>query len=118
LSSMLDKEWFRSLVVALIMIGVALMAYGIYQFVDASARIPNNASYQREAAGTELQPQSQADARMMMASDVEYRTLRIQRSNALVYGGIGLAFIALGWLGYDFARSQRRKRRLATVPSQ
>jgi hypothetical protein len=111
----LEKEWFRGLVVALIMIGGALILYGVYQFVDASSRISNNVVYQREAAGTEVQ--SPTDARMFMAAEVEYRSLRIQRSNSFSYGGVGLALMAAGWLGYDFARAHRRKRQLV-MPSQ
>jgi hypothetical protein len=54
---------------------------------------------------------------MFMAAEVEYRTLRMQRSNSFVCGGVGLALAAVGWLGYDFARAQRRKRQIA-MPSQ
>ena len=118
LPAILENEWFRGLVVALLMIGAALVLYGIYQFVDATIQIQNNASYQRESAGlTETPPASQAEAQMFMAADVEYRSLRIQRSNSFVYGGIGLAVVALGWLGFDFSRSQRRKRQ-SVMPSQ
>jgi hypothetical protein len=114
----LENEWFRGLVIAFLMIGGALVLYGVYQFVDATVQIQSNVSYQRESAGiTETPPASQAEAQMLMAGDVQYRSLRIQRSNALVYGGVGLAVVALGWLGYDFARSQRRKRQ-SVMPSQ
>ncbi len=117
LPTILEHEWFRGMVVALLMIGSVLALYGIYQFVDASAQIQTNASYQREVAGIETPPANQTDAQMFMAADVEYRKLRIQRSNSMIYGGVGLAIMALGWLGYDFARTQRRKRQ-AVMPSQ
>lgn len=113
---MLEHEWFRGLVVACLMIGAAFTLYGIYQYINANLQIQSNPAYQREISGIETPPQDQSEAQMFMAADVEYRRLRIQQSNSLVYGGIGLAVMALGWLGYDFSRTQRRKRQ--TMPSQ
>ncbi len=112
----LENEWFRGFVVACLMIGAAFTLYGIYQYINANLQIQSNPAYQREISGIETPPQDQSEAQMFMASDVEYRRLRIQQSNSLVYGGIGLAVMALGWLGYDFSRTQRRKRQ--TMPSQ
>jgi hypothetical protein len=114
---MLENEWFRGLVIAFLMIGAALILYGIYQFVDATVQIQNNIAYQREVNGSDAQTITDAEAQMFLMADIQYRTLSIQRTNSLVYGGIGLSLMALGWLGYDISRSQRRKRQISSQAS-
>ncbi len=113
--SFLDKDWFRGLVFAFIIIGVVAGLYAAQQFIDASLRIQNNASYQAKSSETPLELQSEAEAQMLMAADVEYRRLLTQRDNALIVGGVGLALLALGWIGNDFVRARRRK---VNVPLQ
>jgi hypothetical protein len=117
LSLILENEWFRGIVVAFLMIGGALILYGIYQFVDATLQIQNNVAYQREVSGVETQTITEAEAQMFMMADREYRSLSIQRTNSFVSGGVGLSLMALGWLGYDFTRSQRRKRQVSSEGS-
>ncbi len=107
--SFLDKDWFRGIVFAFILIGVVAGLFAAQQFIDASLRIQDNASYQAKSSDTPLELQSQAEAQMLMAADVEYRRLLLQRDNALVVGGAGLASLALGWIGNDFVRARRRK---------
>jgi len=46
---------------------------------------------------------------MLMAADVEYRRLESQRDNALIVGGVGLALLAVGWIGSDFLRARCRR---------
>jgi hypothetical protein len=105
----LDSDWFRGVVFALLIIGILAALMAALQFVDASLKIQNNASYQAKNRETPLELQSQSEAQMLIAADVELRRLGEQRSNALIIGGIGLVALALGWIGNDFLRSRRRK---------
>src|SRR5688572_15107217 len=107
--SFLDKDWFRGIVFAFIIIGILAGLFAAQQFIDASLRIQNNTSYIAKSSETALELQSQAEAQMLMAADVEYRRLLLQRDNALIVGGLGLASLALGWIGNDFVRARRRK---------
>lgn len=107
--SFLDKDWFRGIVFALIIIGAVAGLFAAQQFIDVSMRIQNNASYLAKNSETPLELQSDAEAQMLMAADVEYRRLLLQRDNALIIGGAGLAILALGWIGNDFVRARRRK---------
>jgi hypothetical protein len=107
--SFLDKDWFRGIVFAFIIIGILAGLFAAQQFIDASLRIQNNASYIAKSSEAALELQSQAEAQMLMAADVEYRRLLLQRDNALIVGGLGLASLALGWIGNDFVRARRRK---------
>lgn len=115
--SFLDKDWFRGIVFAFIIIGVVAALFAAQQFIDASLRIQNNASYIAKSSDTPLELQSQAEAQMLMAADVEYRRLLLQRDNALMIGGVGLVSLALGWIGNDFVRARRRKLN-APLPSE
>jgi hypothetical protein len=107
--SFLDKDWFRGIVFALIIIGVVAGLFAAQQFIDATLRMQNNASFIAKSSDTALELQSEAEAQMLMAADVEYRRLRLQRDNALFMGGLGLTLLALGWIGGDFTRARRRK---------
>jgi hypothetical protein len=107
--SFLDKDWFRGIVFALIIIGVVAGLFAAQQFIDATLRMQNNASFIAKSSDTPLALQSEAEAQMLMAADVEFRRLQLQRDNALFLGGLGLTLLALGWIGSDFARARRRK---------
>jgi hypothetical protein len=107
--SFLDKDWFRGIVFALIIIGVVAGLFAAQQFIDATLRMQNNASFIAKSSDTPLELQSEAEAQMLMAADVEFRRLQLQRDNALFLGGLGLTLLALGWIGGDFTRARRRK---------
>lgn len=113
----LENEWFRGLIIACLMIGAALILYGIYQFVESTLQIQDNAAYQREVSGAENQTLTDAEAQMFLTADIQYRNLSIQRTNSFVYGGLGLSLMALAWLGYDISRGQRRKRQISSQSS-
>lgn len=106
---MLNKEWIRGLLVALIIIGVGLAAISAQQFIDATLRLQDNTTYQTRSSGEEVTIESQTEALMLMGEGVEFQRLTAQRNNALIIGGVGLVILAVGWLGYDIARSKRRK---------
>ena len=53
---------------------------------------------------------SNAQAQGLMASDIERRRLVTEQYNMMVIGGIGLALLGFGWLGYDIMRGRRRKK--------
>jgi len=105
----LNSDWFRGVIFALLIIGVLAALFAAAQFVDASLKMQNNASYQAKSSETPLELQSQAAAQVLIAADVELRRLLEQRNNALIVGGVGLVSLALGWIGNDLLRSRRRK---------
>jgi hypothetical protein len=109
MKSILGSDWFRGIVFALLIIGILAGLFAVIQFVDASLRIQNNASYIAKSKDTPLEIKSEVEAQILMASDLEYRKLMEQRSNALIVGGGALVCLALGWIGNDFIRAQRRK---------
>jgi hypothetical protein len=107
--SFLDTDWFRGIAFALIIIGVVAGLFAAQQFIDATLRMRNNASYLAKTSETPLELQSEAEAQMLMTADVEYRKLLLQRDNALFVGGLGLALLGLGWISSDLVRARRRK---------
>jgi hypothetical protein len=68
----------------------------------------NQAAQIREEGG-EVEIESQSQAQGLMASDIERRRLIAEQFDMMVVGGIGLALLGLGWLGYDIMRGRRRK---------
>lgn len=106
--SFLDSDWVRGIVFALFIIGIGACVFAAQQYIDASLKIQENASYKAKTSETPLELQSQAEAQMLMAADVEYRRLLGQRDNAMIAGGLGLVAFSIGWLGNDVIRSRRR----------
>ncbi len=107
LRSITEKEWFRGLVFALIIIGVALILLAAQQYVDAATRLNDNLAYQAQQAGEAVPLESQAEAQILVGAGMEMRRLTAQRDRALMIGGGGLVLLALGWIGMDFARARR-----------
>ena len=102
------SEWLNRLFFSLIVIGLLMAVFGVYRYVDATVRLADNPAAQLRASGGELNIQSTAEGRGMIAADMERRDLEDQRAEAMTVGGIGLAVIAIGWLAMDFQRSRRK----------
>jgi hypothetical protein len=107
LRNLLREDWLKALTLAALIIGVLLVVTGAAFFVDASIKLPKNLAYQARSSGTEIPLQSEAEGRMLMAADIEARSLESQRDQALIIGGAGLVVVALGWIGYNFVNSRR-----------
>ena len=60
-------------------------------------------------SGGEVTVESKSQAQGLMASDIARRRLEAEQYNMMVLGGVGLAVLGLGWLGYDIVRGRRRK---------
>lgn len=112
---LVQQEWFRAIALAFVMIGVALSLFSAARYVDLSFRIAGNASFQVRQAGGKAALETQTDARMLMAADLQLRELDSERNTALIAGGAGLVILAIGWLGYDLSRTQRQR---LNVPHQ
>lgn len=97
----LTSELARSLLLALILIGVAMTVFGIVQYVRMTSEINANIAYQINSQGQEINPQTIAEGQMLMSASIELRELDHQRDISLIIGGSGLVLIALGWLGRE-----------------
>lgn len=105
----LEHESTRSVLLALCIVAVLLIAFGGWQFLDASLRIQDNPAYQAQMSDEAISLESEVQAQGLLAAGLEYRRLLAQRNTALMIGGAGLALLALGWIGYDMIRSYRRR---------
>ncbi len=106
---LLDKELLERVLFAAIVVGILMAGYAALQYVDLSNRLAGNMSAQIRESGGEVKLESKSQAQGLMASDIERRRLVSQQYNMMVLGGVGLAVLGLGWLGYDLARGRRRK---------
>ena len=105
----LEHESTRRVLLALAIVAVLLIAFGGWQFLDASLRIQDNPAYQAQMSDEAISLESEVQAQGLLAAGLEYRRLLAQRNTALMIGGAGLALLALGWIGYDMIRSYRRR---------
>lgn len=106
---LLENELVERLLFAAIVIGILMAAYAALQYVVLSNRLSGNMSAQIRESGGEVKLESKSQAQGLMASDIERRRLVSDQYNMMVLGGVGLAVLGLGWLGYDLARGRRRK---------
>lgn len=113
----LEHESTRSVLLALCIVAVLLIAFGGWQFLDASLRIQDNPAHQAQMSDEAISLESEVQAQGLLAAGLEYRRLLAQRNTALMIGGAGLALLALGWIGYDMIRSYRRRTVSENAPS-
>lgn len=97
----LQSELTRSILLALILIGVALAGFGVFQYIRLTQAINDNVAYQINAQGQQIDPQSIAEGQALMAASMSLRELDAERDQALILGGAGLVLIAVGWLGRE-----------------
>ncbi len=106
---LLDSELVERLLFAAIVIGILLAGYAALQYVHLSNQLAGNMAAQIHDSGGEVTVESKSQAQGLMASDIARRRMEAERSNMMVLGGVGLAVLGLGWLGYDLARGRRRR---------
>jgi len=108
LRRLFTQERVNAFIMALILIGVVLIAMGAYQFLDAAQKLQSNTAHQILNAEATAEAQSLDAAQGLVASDMERRRLDRQHDQSLIMAGAGLALLAVGWLGYDYVRGRRK----------
>lgn len=109
MSKYLNGELIERILFTTIVLGLLMAIFGGLRFLDLSNQIANNEAAQIQNSGEEIAPQTNAEARGLVASDMERRRLVSDRFNMMVVGGIGLALIGVGWMAMDITRNRRRK---------
>lgn len=112
--ALLDTELLEKLLFSAIVIGILLIAGAGWRYLDISNQLAGNMAAQIHDDGGEVTVESKAQAQSLMASDIERRRLVAEQFNMMIVGGIGLALLGLGWLGYDILRGRRRKMESST----
>ena len=103
-SGILDRLLFTAIVV-----GILLAAYGGFRYLDLANQLAANPAAQIHQAGGEVELESKSEAHGLMAADIERRRMLAEQRDMMQAGGIGLALLGLGWLGYDMLRGRRRR---------
>ena len=112
-SGILDRLLFTAIVV-----GILLAAYGGFRYLDLSNQLAANPAAQIHQDGGEVELETKSEAHGLMAADIERRRLVAEQRDMMIAGGIGLALLGLGWLGYDIMRGRRRKHAEAIASPQ
>ena len=92
-----------------IVVGILLAAYGGLRYLDISNQLAANPAAQIHQEGGEVALESKSEAHGLMAADIERRRLVAEQRDMMIAGGVGLALLGLGWLGYDILRGRRLK---------
>lgn len=104
-----DMEWVHSFFLALILIGVLALGYGVVRYFTLSYTIGQNLAYQIQSQGGAIDPQTLNEAQGLMAADQDLRAMLRDRNLALMAGGAGLIALAIGWFGRDMGAARRRE---------
>jgi len=116
--SILNSNLIERLLFTLIVIGLLAGLYSAVKLVDISSQLNNNMANQVHEDGSNLNLQSNAEGRMLYASDLERRQLLKERSQTIMIGGIGIALLGVGWFGYDLLNGRRKKKAQATIEAE
>jgi hypothetical protein len=111
-----DSKRLSNIVMLLaVVLGAAIALFGVYEYSDAEQKIDDNRFYQLKqkektdgeiVAGEDI---TIGDADDIYNSSQEYKRLLNQRGQSPRYIGVGLAVIAVAWIGRDFIAGQRKK---------
>ena len=104
-----DAELMERLLFTAIVVGILLAAGGAIRYFMLQNELSTNLAAQVRAEGGEVAIESKGQAHGLMASDIERRRLVAEQFNMMILGGVGLALLGLGWLGYDIVRGRRRQ---------
>ena len=105
----LKAEQLKSVTIALMLLGLVALLFGLYRFATLTQSQNENAAYQIRQQDSTVQLQNQADAQMLMSADLDLRNIQRQRNEAAVIIGVGVALLSVGWLGNDLIRSRLRR---------
>jgi Na+-translocating ferredoxin:NAD+ oxidoreductase RnfA subunit len=117
-SRILEQSWFSTACIVILTIGVLVVAYTGFQYVRATLDLQDNLAYKELHSEDETDLANESVARMLFAADRERIELEDIRSSAMIFGGAGLVAIAIGWIGLDFVRSQRKKKKIVQSPDE
>lgn len=117
----LSRDTFKPLMLAILLLGVGLLAFGLYRFVSNSQALDASlaqtaaleASLQQQIAasgGTPApgDPAVDAAGRMLFSASMGQRQLAEDRMQGVIILGAGVVLTALGWLGYDLLRGKKQ----------
>jgi hypothetical protein len=107
--SFLTNTLTERLLFTIVVIGLLAGLYGVIKVVDISIRLSNNFAQQIQDSGSELNIQSTAEGRNIMASDLERRSLLKERGQMIIIIGVGVILLGVGWFGYDLRNNYRPK---------
>jgi hypothetical protein len=106
---------------SLIVIGIGLAGYGGYNYYTSSKRI-SEIDEEREKIKDLIQgiDPNTTDVSSIALSDIPLRRERNQKievqHEARRMAGIGIALMAVGWLGWDFMKSRQRRKIGEPIP--
>ncbi len=104
----------NSTLIIIILLGFAIGGYGVYQYVDAELKLRDNEAEKLIDSGKEVEIDSFNAGYELFKASVERDELREQRTDALPFMGVGMAVVAVGWLGYEFVPLLRKNRQIPT----
>lgn len=117
MNRLVRQEWFRTLFLVLLILGVVLLGFAVVRYLTLSYSIGQNIAYQIHSQGGQADPQTINEAQGLMAADLDLREMLHQQNLALIIGGVGLILLGAGWLGRDLVMSRWRRLSAAAPPA-
>lgn len=108
-----SKRIANGVLVIIILLGFAIGGYGVYQYVDAELKLRDNEAEKLIDSGQEVELNNFNEGYELFKATVERDKLHDQRADALPYMGVGMAVVAVGWLGYELIPVLRKNRQLS-----
>ena len=112
---LLNSELVERLLFTAIVAGIFMVAGAGFRYLDLSNQLTGNMAAKIHESGGEVELESKSEAHGLMAADIQRRRIASEQYNMMIIGGLGLALLGLGWLGYDIMRGRRRKAKSASA---
>jgi len=105
----LEQEWFRSLMLALILLGVGFMLFAVVRYEVLSYQIGQNLAYQVMNEVASVETGTGNEAMGLIRAGQELREMTAQQNQSIIFLGAGMILVAVGWLGRDLAKARVKK---------
>lgn len=105
MQNLTNQEWFRSLALALVIIGVGFVIFAAVSFLTTQYQIGQNLAYQVQQQAP-IESMTESEGMMLMRADIDLRRLQADLNrNIIIFGG-GLVCLAVGWMGRLISREK------------
>jgi hypothetical protein len=117
----LNRDTFKPLMLAVLLVGIALLVFGLFRFASNAQALQDSRNQTAELEATLRQqidanggqanpgdPATDAAGRMLFSASMGQRKLEGDMWQGAIIMGVGVIVLALGWLGYDMLRGKRK----------
>ena len=95
------RQFLRSLLLAVTLIGIIALIFGVYQYLDSRNTLSNTPTI--ESLATTLDVNNPTNQQIIALTEMKRRDAVRQQNRSIIIAGGGLIAVGVGWMGYALA---------------